>query len=162
MYVWLGGFKIVKVCIETQGGEKVVYQGVTGDYKQCGPLSNKIYYSLLENDKIETFKGFGIFYDNPGTVEKSKLRSEAGCILEPGDEAKLAHVSGGFKTKNLPVKEYVIAEFPYRNKMSIVMSVIRVYPALNKFCKSKGLYEGGAVIEIYDMRNKRIFYRKEM
>jgi hypothetical protein len=45
--------------------------------------------------------------------------------------------------------------------MSIIFSLIKVYPALNKYAEEHKLH-GGTVMEIYDMPNKKIFYRQEI
>ncbi len=65
IYTYYGGFKKMEFVISEQGGETLVYENLTGDYKQSPVIMDKVYYSLLNNDKIETYKGFGIYYDNP-------------------------------------------------------------------------------------------------
>jgi hypothetical protein len=40
--------------IEKQGGEKLVYKQMTGDYAKSAKLMDEIYYSLLNNYAIET------------------------------------------------------------------------------------------------------------
>jgi len=122
---------------------------------------DKVYYSLLNDYKIETFKGFGIYYDNPQKVEKSKLRSEIGCIIENKDLDKIKDLPSNFKIKVLPEKEYITTVFPFKGKMSIMVSLMKVYPALGKFAQKHEL-KGGAVMEIYDMPNKKIYYRQEI
>ena len=123
---------------------------------------DKIYNSLLNEDKIETFKGFGVYYDNPQKVEKSELRSEAGCILEKTDIDKLPNLEKKYTVRTFPEKEYIITEFPYKGKISIFFSIMKVYPALNKFAKQNGYNEESSVMEIYDIPNKKILYRKEL
>ena len=100
-----GGFYKVNIQTVNTGGEILVYENVTGSYNQASKISNKVYYELLNNFKIETTKGFGIYYDNPKNVDQNKLRSEVGCIVENG-------------------------------------------------------FEDGPIMEIYDVSNKKIIYRK--
>lgn len=88
VFIYYGGSKKVTCRIEKTGGEKLVYKQMTGDYAKSAKLMDEIYYSLLNVYGIETFKGFGIYYDNPKEVEKSKLRSEIGCIIEEKDSSK--------------------------------------------------------------------------
>lgn len=86
-YGYYGGFKKIHVETKQAGGEVFVYEEHIGPYSETGKIADKIYYALLNEDKIETFRGCGIFYDNPKQVESDKLRSEIGCILEnPNDE----------------------------------------------------------------------------
>ena len=39
---------------------------------------------------------------------------------------------------------------------------MKVYPALNRYIRNYNLSEDGYVMEIYDVPNKRIIYRKEI
>ncbi len=161
MYAYFGGFKRLRIQIAKQGGEFVVYDSIIGDYRQSGIVMDKIYYSLLNDYNIETFKGYGKYFDNPQKVEKSKLRSEAGCIIEAKD-VNNAKAMGIYKSKILPEQKYIISEFPYKGKLSVLFSIMKVYPALNKFSAKNGYDENGAIIEIYDIPNKKILYRKEI
>lgn len=161
-YSYYGGFYKIQITTEKQGGETVVYQEITGDYRQSGQVMDKIYYSLLNDYKITTYKGIGIYYDNPQKVEKDKLRSEAGCIIEENDYTKLSDLPENFKIKRIDTKEYITTSFPYKGKMSVMFSIMKVYPALQKYTADNGFNEEGAVIEIYDIPNKKIFYRKEI
>ncbi len=157
-----GAFKTVDVSIDRLGGEILVYEEVKGPYNQTGLIIDKIQKKLADEDKINTTQGFGIYYDNPQQVEKSELRSEVGCILEITDIDKLPSLEKKYNIKTFPEKEYITAEFPYKGKTSIFISIMKVYPALNKFAQQKGLNEEGAVMEIYDIPNNKILYRKEL
>ena len=161
MYVYYGGFRRLKIQIAEQGGEFVIYDTIIGDYRQSGVVMDKIYYSLLNEHKIETFKGYGKYLDNSKKVEKSKLRSEAGCIIEPQDVNNIK-VENGFKSKVLPVQKYIISDFPYKGKLAVLFSIMKVYPALGKFAEMNGFDEDGPITEIYDIPNKKIIYRKEI
>lgn len=163
VYAYFGGFKKINITISQQGGETVVYEDITGEYSKSGVVMDKIYYVLKDSHKIETYKGFGIYYDNPQKVEKSKLRSEAGCIIEQKDLDKLANIQQlPFKTKVLPTAKYITTEFPFKGKMSVMISLFKVYPALQKYSEVNSLNPDGYVMEIYDVPNGMIYYRKEI
>ncbi len=162
MYGYYGGFKKLNIQVTSQGGETVVYEDILGDYRQTGIVMDKVYYELLNDYKIETFKGYGKYIDNPKKTETSKLRSEAGCIIENKDLEEFSGLSVNFNKKILPVKKYITTEFPYKGKISVFFSIIRVYPLLNKFAMENNMNDTGAVTEIYDIPNKRILYRKEI
>lgn len=162
VYAYYGGFKSLKIQIAEQGGEIVVYDSIIGDYRQSGVVMDKIYYSLLNDFKVETYKGYGKYFDDPQNVEKSKLRSEAGCIIEIKDTNKIAFISKTFKNKELSKQKYIVTEFPYKGKLSVLLSITKVYPALIKFAEKNGLVSNGAITEIYDIPNKKIVYRKEL
>jgi hypothetical protein len=162
MLVWLGIFKKVPVAIARQGGEALVFESLKGDYRQSAAAMDRVYYQLLNDDGIETFKGFGIYYDNPEKVNNENLRSEAGCIVENKDLEKLKALGDKYQVKIFPEADYVVSEFPYKNKLSVFVSLMKVYPALNKFVENNGHDPGGFVMEIYDIPNKRIYYRKQI
>ena len=161
VYAYYGGFKKVSFRIEHQGGETIVYENVTGDYSQTGKVSDKIYYTLLNDEKIETTKGIGIYYDNPKTVAKDKLRSDIGCIVENLDSVTLTGLTEKYQVKTLPQSEFVVTEFPFKGKLSILFGILKVYPALDKFCKEREYVES-PISEIYDVPNKKIVYRKQI
>lgn len=155
-----GVFRSIQFSVVEQGGETLVYEEMTGDYRQSGVVMDRVYYSLLNDYKIETFKGFGIYYDNPQKVETSKLRSELGCILEESDIHRVRELEGNFKIKTCPKGKYIVAEFPYKGKLSVMFGIMKVYPAMNKYVKENGFDEEGAIMEIYNIPKKKIEYRK--
>jgi DNA gyrase inhibitor GyrI len=155
-----GAFKSIQFSVVEQGGETLVYEEMKGDYRQSGVVMDRVYYSLLNDYKIETFKGFGIYFDNPQNVETSKLRSELGCILEESDIHRLNELEGNFKIKTFSKGKYIVAEFPFKGKLSVMFGIMKVYPALNKFVKNNGYNQEGAIMEIYDTPGKKIIYRK--
>lgn len=161
VYAYYGGSKKIEFSIVETGGEVLIYEEIQGDYRQSREVGDKIYYSLLDEDKIETFKGFGVYYDNPQKIEQSKLRSEAGCILEEKDIDKLSYLENKYTIRTFPRKEYITTEFPYKGKMSVLIGVMRVIPTLTKYATENG-YGDGAVMEIYDVPNHIILYRKEI
>ena len=161
IYAYYGGFKQISFRIENQGGETVVYENLTGDYSQAPKVSDRVYYSLLNEEKVATTRGIGIYYDNPKKVEKEKLRSEIGCIVENVDSATLTRWSEKYQVKTLPQSDFVVTEFPFKGKLSVLFGIIRVYPALEKFNKERG-YTESPITEIYDVPNKKIIYRQEI
>lgn len=157
-YAYYGGFKTLTVEITKQKSEVIAYEDMTGDYSQTPVVSDRVYNSLLNDFKTETFRGIGIFYDNPQTTEVSKLRSEIGCILENPDSTLLTSVESKFKIKAIPEGDYITIEFPYKGMMSIMVGIMKVYPALNDYIKQNGYSYKSPVIEIYDVPNEKIIY----
>ncbi|MDR0230510.1 MAG: GyrI-like domain-containing protein [Dysgonamonadaceae bacterium] len=160
VYAYYGGFKTITFRVEEQGGETIVYEEMIGDYSQTPKVQDKVYHALLNDEKIETTKGFGIYYDNPKEVEKSKLRSEIGCIVEGLDSTAIAKLTEKYKVKTLPKSNCIVTEFPYKGVVSVFIGIMKVYPAFEKYCKQHGL-SNSPMIEIYDIPNKKIIYRKE-
>ncbi len=162
IFAYYGGFSSIKIQEKEKGGETLIYKELKGDYAQAENIIEKMSEALKSNEKIQTYKGFGIYYDNPQTVEEERLRSDVGCILEKSDTFKLNLLLNKYKIKVYPTKKYITAEFPYRGKLSVLLSLIKVYPALNNYVKLNGYAENGPVMEIYDSTNKTIQFRKEI
>ena len=161
IFAYYGGFKSVECKIVHAGGETFVYDEMKGDYSQSPVIMDKIYHALV-NEKIKSTVGCGIYYDNPQKDEKNQLRSEQGCIIAINDSAKIADLQTRFKVKIIPETDYLVAEFPFKGKTSIILGIMKVYPAINKYMNANGLSEKGAVIELYDTPNQKIIYRKEI
>ncbi|HJD76471.1 MAG TPA: hypothetical protein K8W04_10520 [Bacteroides reticulotermitis] len=160
-YVYYGGLNTVICRVENQKEEVIVYEPIIGDYKKTSKYTNKIYYELLDKEKIETTRGIAIFYDNPRQTDKSKLRSDVGCILNNPDHATLAKLSANYLVKTLPGNSFITTEFPIKGSLSFIIGVIKAYPALTKYCQKEGIKES-PITEIYDIPNKKIIYRKEV
>jgi hypothetical protein len=161
LYTYYGGFKTISFYVVDTGGELLAYEEMKGDYNQTKEVTDRVYYLLLNDLKIETYKGFGLYYDDPKTVETSKLRSDIGCIIEDVDSTKIELISQHLKVRTCPEGKYVITEFPNKGFISVIIGIIKVYPAFNDYVAANG-YKDGPVMEIYDMPNKKIIYRKEI
>ena len=142
------------------GVETVVYEEGQGDYRKSGELMDSVYEKLIETESIETYRGFGVFYDNPKNVPVDKLRYEAGCILDGPSEATIKRLKTNFKVKNLKEGQCITTEFPFKGKLSIVLGTLRVYPALSRYIREHNLPEAGPIMEIYDVPGEKIVYRK--
>ena len=161
MYINYGGLSTISFQIKKEGGETLVYQDMKGPYKNTGKAINKISNDLERQFQIETDKEFGLFFDDPRKVKKSNLRSEVGCILQNKDTTGFYWLKSKFNVRVCPVKDYITAEFPYKGKVSIMIGLMKVYPALKKYVKLNGYTEARPIMEIYDMPNNKIFYRIE-
>ncbi len=127
IYAYYGGFRKIKFNVERQGGETIVYENMLGAYKQAPQIQNKIYYALLNDEKIETTKGIGVYYDNPKKVEEAKMRSEIGCVLNDTDSATLEKLAGKYQIKTLPESNFIVAEFPYKGTLSVLVGLLKFY-----------------------------------
>ncbi len=152
-----GLFYSVSVSEKNVGPYLLVYKTHIGDYKSVGPIIGELYYDLKNNYSIETTKGFGLYYDNPQEVDKAKLRSIVGCIVEDRSVEDLKKVSNKYGVKEYPSSKSVVAEFPYKGQMSILIGIFRVYPKLGSYIKEHK-YPQTLIMELYDQPNKRIEY----
>jgi hypothetical protein len=158
-----GFFSRITIKRGEQGGERLVFSEAFGDYRKSGLLMDEIYDLLIREASLETFKGFGIFYDNPKEKATESLRYEAGCIIPETiqDLEKIERALGSaYKIKRLEPKECIYLEFPYKGKMSVFFGAMKVYPLIDSYLKQHDLPRDGEVMEIYDVPGKRIGYRK--
>ena len=157
---YMGLFNIPKVSEREIGPFEFVYEDFTGDYAQTGPVFKEVYDDLLA-DGIESTVGLGIYYDDPAITPKAERRSRVGSVVTK-EEAELADKRGNLhREMTVTRKRSMIVEFPYRNSLSIVMGVAKAYPALEKYRLEKG-YKSLPTMEIYDMKNGKIFYAMEI
>ena len=94
------------------------------------PVSDEIYCYLINELKIEIYRGVGCFYDKPKEATTENLRSEIGCVIETKD-IELLNTSGcKYKIKTLSSSRAITTEFPFKGIGSILLGVIKIYPAL--------------------------------
>jgi DNA gyrase inhibitor GyrI len=159
--VWKAGFfTSISVKEQTMGPYTVVYEEHQGDYAMAGVIQKKIYDFLIEKE-IETTKGFGIYLDDPGSVDKELLRSEIGCIVDhPGTEIYNLK-DDPYKIREIVRGKYMVIEFPFKNQLSILAGIMRAYPKLEQHRIEQG-YAKSYSMEIYDVPNEKIFYLMEI
>lgn len=157
---YFNAFKTIECTIVEEGGEIIVYESRVGDYKQSGEVMDRVYKTLIDSFGLQTYKGFGLYYDNPKEVETSQLRSDVGCILEDKDFARIPDIEREMAVSVIPKQQYIVAEFPYKGQLSVLFGIFKVYPALSEYVEQNGYRSDTPVIEIYDVPNKKIVYRK--
>ncbi|MCX6795389.1 MAG: hypothetical protein NT165_01490 [Candidatus Falkowbacteria bacterium] len=157
---YYGLFFSIVISEKSVGGETLVYREKIGDYSQSEQTVDDVYSELKNNFGIECSIGFGVFYDNPQQVAKDKLRSDLGCILPESASNQVSELqdSPNLKMKRNPIVKSIIAEFPYRNKVSYMLGVLMVYPKLTDYLNQHN-YQPAPSMEIYDHGGHRIEYR---
>ena len=158
--VYYGAFTKLNVEETTLPSYTIVVKKMQGAYKQSPKAMNEVYYYLLNELDIETYKGIGIYYDNPQTTPDSQLQREAGSIIEEKDIEKLINLEW-YEVKTLEQKETMLITYPYKGMLSTIISLMRVYPKLNEYAQSHN-YIGGPTIEISDIPGKTIYYYQEI
>jgi hypothetical protein len=154
---YYGIFAKVDIVEQEVGDFWLLYEKHAGDYKDVGPVIDKIYSKLLGEDGITTSRSFGLYYDDPKKVDKKNLRSIAGCILDKQDEDKIDYLQKNYQIKKFPASKSVIVVFPYKGIPSIFLGVVKVYPKLAEYLAHKK-YPPVPVMEIYDRPNEKIVY----
>lgn len=127
----------------------LVYEAYTGDYASVQPVIDKIYDGLLYDFQIKTTASFGIYYDN--------LASSVGVVVGPEYSLELSRLRDKYNVKIWNKQKALVAEFPYKSPLSIIVGVMKVYPEYQKYVLSGGI-QMREVMEIYDRTAKKIFY----
>ena len=145
--VWCGLLTPIQIREEQWNPITLVYQTHLGPYQETGPVMDAVYEHLLSRG-VPTTMGIGIYFDNPKTVDKTRLRAAAGCIISKDISDDILKDTP-YKKITIPGGQYVVADFPNRAKLSIFIGIMRVYPKLNDYLASKNIKPAG-MIEIYD------------
>ena len=154
---WAGLFAEIEISEEKAGPYFLAYDTSIGPYKKSADVMDRIYNTLLGEKGVSATRGFGLYYDEPGSVPDEKLRSIAGCIVEKESQNKLQAPSPKFRTAFIKESGSIVVRFPYKGKISVLLGVFRVYPVLDRYITEKGL-SSGPVMEIYDIKNGIISY----
>ncbi len=157
LLAYLGFFKKPVIITKVVGPFKIFYKDHVGPYQETGKIQDEIYDYLLKEQGVETYKGIGIYYDNPKKVPAKQLRSKAGCIIEPEDYNTQINLPGDYKEMTIEKQKMVYAEFPFKSKLSIMLGIMKVYPLMQEYCE-KNNFTFRESIEIYDVPAKKIFY----
>jgi len=139
------------------GPYMLVYEKHLGEYKKTASIVDRISSKLLGEEGVFAGKGFGLFYDNPKTVETANLRSIAGCIVENVPDDKIKRLKDNFLVAEFPEAQCIVAELPYKGYISIILGTLRAYPKLAEYMQAHQ-YTMVPVMEIYDKPNSKIFY----
>ncbi len=152
-----GAFAPVKPETVTIEPMWIAYNTHSGPYQLIGPVCDSVCRAWHETGGTDADLGFGLYYDNPRKVAKNQLRSLGGCII-PADRAQeFAGKTLPFRIAQLPGGRAVVARFPFRGRMSIMVGAMRVYPKLGRHITEAGLPDG-PMMEIYDMKAGEIRY----
>lgn len=157
-YYW--AFLNLKVEETTTPSLLMVYKEMTWSYSQTPQAMDEVYYYLMNEAWIETYQGIGIYYDNPDTTIESELKRDAGVIIQEKDMNKVMNISE-YQQKILEEKNAMLVRYPYKGSLSTIISLMKVYPILNKYAKEHN-YVSGPTIEIYDVPEKTILYYQEI
>jgi hypothetical protein len=153
----LNVFTAVPVSEREVGPFLLVYKKHIGDYREAGKVTDEVYYDLRDKYSIDTTKGFGLYYDNPKETPTDQMRSILGVIVEGRSAQELGEVSEKYGVVEFSKTKAVVAEFPFKGPMSIMVGVFKVYPKLNAYIEQRGLPQS-PIFEIYDQPNQRLTY----
>jgi len=161
LYAYLGGFHKLVAFDVVMWPHTVAYVDHVGDYKLIWEKMDELYEVLIW-EEIITDMGIGIYLDDPSSVAVDELRSEGGVVIDEDDISKLDINRNNYKIKNLEKTDYAVITFPFKNKLSYMVWMIRVYPVLWEYLIENKYSEEWPAIEMYDMKNNLIYYMVEI
>ena len=126
-YTYLGGFMAVEFKEAPYAGFNAVVVNESGYYQSdAGLLKVKNYLDL---SSVEGYRHVKFFSGRDSFYGKGKYKS--GVIL---DRVELLRVSESenYSIVKVPEKEYLISEFPYKNKMSTLVASYRINSFLDE------------------------------
>lgn len=145
---WLGAFRSVAVERRSVGPFALVYAEQRGHYRQTGGTVDGVMAALREAG-IQPGRGFGIFYDDPAKVKEAELRSEAGAVVDAADVRRLGGLRKRFKVRTFAKQDCLVAAFPMRHSLSMLLGVMKAYPKLASAAKEHGVTPTRS-LELYD------------
>jgi hypothetical protein len=157
---YMGFFAKVTVIERKMGPLTFVYMPFKGDYAKTVPVFEAVRNKLAKEFNVRNVEGMGIYYSDPKATKKEALRSDIGCLLERADALRADEIMKRMKVRIMFPKKYCTAEFPIKNQMSIILGIIKVYPEITKYMKTKGyrmtpameIYEKGKIIYAFEIK----------
>ncbi len=150
----IGFFTKIEIKEKTVGPYYFVGKEYKGDYKKTGQIKDSI-FSDLTSKGLEVTTGFGIYRDDPSVTPTEELRSMIGYIVQEKDTIRRFELErSNYILQIMGETKSMVVEFPFKNQLSIIASVLRVYPALKEHIIVNG-YKPVSALELYE-RNKII------
>jgi hypothetical protein len=145
------------------GSGAVIFEEVQGgDANDIEIATEKLMFVLRNEFGVETRRGYAKYQISPKEARTNNSTSEIGVFLEEEYLKRLIDLERNFDLKRIDRRSYIVAEFPYKTRISTFFASIKVYKAFDKFVEKNGYSRDTAVIEIEDISQGRALYLKEM
>ncbi|RPI76266.1 MAG: hypothetical protein EHM45_13420 [Desulfobacteraceae bacterium] len=155
-WAYMGMFSSVSVVEKDMGPYTLVYESFVGDYKDTGPVFERVQQALLK-EGITASDGIGIYHDDPAKVPADQRRSDCGSILPEKDLGRVPELQQKYKIKVLEKKLSMVAVFPVKNTLSYMLGPMKGYKALADYAGAKG-YRLAEPFEYYDMAGNKVCF----
>lgn len=153
LFGWYSGFFAhARLEVKTIGEFMAVYEDHLGAYSKTTGIQEKL-ADRLWDDGVDNYKNFGIYYDNPETVETGDLHSIAGRVIYHDHEHKIRRLSGEYNIYNFEKQKAAMVELPVKNIFSLYAAIYKAYPLLDEYAANHHL-DARPIIEIYDNPGK--------
>lgn len=144
---YYGAFRRVEIGEEEVGPFHLAFKENVGDYRATGTIVPQVQGALAQRGFGATER-FAVYFDDPKTTKKEELRSEAGCIVQASDAARVEGLGDEIRYREVPRQQAVVARFPFKGFLSVFMGVFKVDPALKAY-RSQHAYRQVPVMVIY-------------
>jgi hypothetical protein len=151
---WAGLFDSIQLAQRRVGPYSLLYREHRGPYQGMRLVMRETAALLKETYGREPRRGFGIYYDDPATVDAAELRSIGGCITD----TLIAEPGGAYRSRVFEETDAVVGTFRLRSLFSYMVGVQKFYPALETFLEKGRLRQVGPVMEIYDLDREEILF----
>ncbi len=155
-FAHFGGFHPVTVHEKSVGPFTLIFEQNKGPYYQAGKSVEKLLKIAKAHD-VRSKIGFGKYYDDPEKVIEAELRSDAGLIVSQTELLKLEPYLEGFQRAEFPETRALVAEFPLKGFLSIILGTWKVYPKMTAALEAQGFPET-FTFEIYEIEKQRTTY----
>ena len=130
---------------------RVAYKPLVGPYKNSGADFEAL-IKLVESYGVKPEWTLGVYYDNPREVPDAECRYAVAYVLQQDRKEMVPrHIQkevseglkmAGYTERQLPSAPALTARFPFKGVVSIILAIMRVYPALDKYAQRKELQMG--------------------
>lgn len=131
-----GAFSEVNIQKGTQGGYLLVGADHVGSYQKIGSTFAKVKDAQIAH-KMDSSMFVGVYFDDPGTVEESKLRSFAGIVVKDSSEGnKLLKSNPDFHFVSIKQRNSYFTELKTSGMLSMIIAAVKAYPKLGEAISS--------------------------
>lgn len=144
---YTGFFKPVTISEGHVGPFVLLGKQHVGPYYKIVPKLQEV-EAFAKEHNFECKKSFGLYYDNPETVEEARLKSLGGCLMNADEQVKADSLPEGYRVETFPEGDFVIAEFDG----SPGIGPFKAYPKAQEYIQQKKYgTESWGILEIYEI-----------
>jgi DNA gyrase inhibitor GyrI len=154
IFSWFAGeFDAITIKKTTVGPYYAVCRSYQGRYSGFRLLIKNVADYVRSKSSDTIYRGFAVFYDDPSEASSDSLRFAAGIIVD-----KKMDVDTPYSYILIDSTEALVGEYPIRSFFSYVKGYGKFTKALEKYLKKNQINTAKPFFEMYDMKEKKIFY----
>jgi len=127
-----GAFEDVVVQQGKHGGYLLIGADHKGSYQKIGSVFAKVKEAQISAN-LDSAMFVGVYYDDPGKVEESKLRSFAGFVVKDSTEGlQITKDNPDFHFVNIELRQSYFTELETSGMLSMIIAAVKAYPKLGE------------------------------